>query len=201
MKTNILRNATAETAGNAPAETVTHNGVKIVLKRTETERVKEGKEAITYWTVDLDQFIPSIPENTPADKLPEVKATAYNTAVATVVRAMTGETLFEYLQAKLNQNLRSAQMDAGKDLYDMQTKLTYVRNYITGGFGATRQVQKSPMELAQGEFQTTMAALAEKRNAKLITPEQFTAQSKAALDALQVKLMEITTALATQLAK
>lgn len=129
---------------------VKHNDIEVTLTRIETERVKEGRDAVQYWTIELAQLDGAKDKD---GKL--VKPMQWLESLNTLL----GDQLREKLQQRLNADLKGAQMDNGKDKYNMDAKLKLATTYITNGFGANRTTKKSPEELALAEHNTALAAL------------------------------------------
>lgn len=166
-------------------ETVLHNDLTIVLKRTETERVKKGEEAIFYYTIDLAQF-------NDGKALDADDHDKYLAAMRCV--DMLGEVNFvDTIQAKINQDCRTRQLEAGKDTYDMATKLANLKGWITSGF-AGRQARKSAMDIQVDTFNTAMADFKKQLDTKTITAVQYATAVKAAVADHSTKMLAIISA-------
>lgn len=132
-----------------------HNGVEFTFTRTETKPI-EGKEQVSYWTVEIDQFMPGIPDGTPDADKPKAILASKRAAIGKAVTLLGENDAMDMLQAKLNTDLKAAQLKAGKDVYDMATKLNMAFEAMTV---AGRRTIKSPLDVAKDNYMAAMKAL------------------------------------------
>jgi len=112
-----------------------HNDVELTLVVDET-KAREGKSTVKYWKLDFDAL--AVVDTTTDEKGNTTKAVNHAATLAVLTKLYGYETLVnDIIAAKANQNIKAAQLETGKDVYNVEQKLTYARNYIDADFGAT----------------------------------------------------------------
>lgn len=169
-------------------KTITHNDIAVIIKRTETERVKAGKEAIAYWTVELAQFEDKATKDKDGKDIPAEPLVVWTTCDTLIGHDM----MLSKLQSKLNQDLRASQMEEGKDVYTMDEKFTHLEAYIKGGFGSERTGGVTGAMYAALKTLDTQKSQILARLAQVATALFSPATPKDQLAKLQAELVELT---------
>jgi hypothetical protein len=174
--------STEATTNNVSTEVKTashkHNDVELSLV-LRTTKAREGKVSLSYYDCDVEA-LDVIKTSTVDGK--EVKATD-ETATMAVWSKLFGFTALRdaLVGAKLSQNLKATQLDAGKDKYSLTEKLEYVRAYIDADFGAKSRGGIGITNAMYKEMQTTLGNMAAVTK-RLFELGQIMTDSKATLD-------------------
>lgn len=132
-----------ETAEEIAKVTIEKNGESFGFKRKEF-KARGDNEPVTAWTI----------QNSPDDETPDEDVTEddWKAYLDSFVNLLGVPKIVTWLQGRLDSSLKGAQLQAGKDNYDMAKKLDLAKAFATtGNFGENRgnYIGKLTQQLAE----------------------------------------------------
>lgn len=127
-----------------PNTKIEKNGLTFDLVRDET-KAKEGRENVSFWNLPSGATLAVLNDEekkamiTGDETSTEYKAAATK-VIDTYIRLLGHSKVIDYIVARVDATMRSAQLEQGKDNWTMEQKLERARDYILkSDFGRNRQ--------------------------------------------------------------